>query len=870
MRRLLTMLILAGLVASFAAAAPAAEPNRQRLLLDYGWTFTRGNPQGAEAPAFDDAAWRKLDLPHDWGIEGPFSASEPTGGQGGFAPSGIGWYRKSFLMPDNARGKKIAVEFDGVYENSEVWINGHYLGKRPFGYITFFYDLTPYLNFGAGNVIAVKVDNSHQPNSRWYSGSGIYRHVWMVITDTLHVATWGTYVTTPVATSATATVQVRTQVKNEGANAVRCSLQTSLMDKDGKPVQTAQTSLELAAGETREFTQQLRVSQPQLWSVDSPYLYKVHSTVSEGTRVADEYDTPIGIREIIYDVNKGCLLNGVHIKLDGVCLHHDGGAVGAAVPERVWERRLEILKEMGCNAIRTSHNPPAPEFLDLCDRMGFLVMDESFDMWKIGKTANDYHLYFNDWSERDVTDFVMRDRNHPSVALWSCGNEIRDQTAPGGTETVRRLVGLFHTADPTRPVTAACDNIAAEPRATPDEFLAQLDIAGYNYPGRWRERAEKFFSEDREKFPDRKMIGTEDPSMGGPRAVSAMGMGMGRGMAMGGTTATLSRGGAAGARGTRGDTGAMGGQGMTGGMAAGRGGMRGGMRGGGGRVISTEALWKFVALYDYVIGDFMWTGIDYLGETSMFPSKGATAGVIDSCGFKKDGFYFYQSQWTKNPMVHLASNWNLKGSEGKFIQVTAYTNCESVELFINGKPVGVKGYTFPRWGMQYNYGNSPQRSMATTSDLHLTWDVPYEAGTLKAVGSVGGQAVVTEELVTTGEATAIGLAVDRAEIKADRQDVAHVTVKILDGEGRVVPTAENDVTFTIEGPGKIIAVDNGNMSSPEAFKADHRKAFGGLALALVQAGKEPGKVKVTAKTEGLKEASIEIELKASAPPPTLP
>ncbi|MCJ7778077.1 MAG: hypothetical protein MUP16_07180, partial [Sedimentisphaerales bacterium] len=376
---------------------------RERLLMDVGWRFFKGDAPGAEKVDFKDGDWRKLDIPHDWSIEGPFGEKEPSGGEGGYVPTGIGWYRRHFRLPDSYKDKRISIEFDGVYENSEVLVNGQYLGKRPFGYISFHYDLTPHLSFGGReNVIAVKVDNSHQPNSRWYSGSGIYRHTWLLVTSNVHIAHWGTFVTTPKVSQKSSLVRIKTQVLNEGKVDASCTLTTNVIDKDGKAVQTVQSSADVTANREYEFTQEVTIEKPNLWSVDDPYLYTVHSMVRTGDQVVDEYDTPFGIREAVFDADKGFLLNGQHVKLNGVCLHHDGGCVGAAVPERVWERRLEILKEMGCNAIRTAHNPPAPEFLDLCDRVGFLVMDEAFDEWKVPKGQIGpfgYHLYFDEWSE---------------------------------------------------------------------------------------------------------------------------------------------------------------------------------------------------------------------------------------------------------------------------------------------------------------------------------------------------------------------------------------------------------------------------------------------------------------------------------------
>ena len=813
----------AGLITAFQSAPPAgaqalAGPARLRETFDFGWKFLKGDAGGAELPAFTNANWRSLDLPHDWSIEGPFS-EQPGSATFAHLPTGIGWYRKRFSIPEFYRGKIVGIEFDGVYQNSEVWINGQYLGKRPYGYISFHYDLTPHLNIGGENVIAVKVDNSHQPNCRWYSGTGIYRHTWLLITSPVHVAHWGTFVTTPQVAEAASIVQVKTRVQNEGKTAATCTLSTSVLDRDGKVLQSAETGQALAADGDYEFVQRIRVEKPNLWSPDSPYLYKVRSTLAQAGRAVDEYNTPLGIRTIEFDADKGCLVNGRQVKLNGVCLHHDAGPVGAAVPERVWERRLELLKAMGCNSIRTSHNPYAPEFLDLCDHMGFLVMNEVFDEWKVPKGQTPeygYHAYFDEWSERDVIGFVHRDRNHPSVALWSAGNEVPDQVAPDGPETLRRLLAIFHREDPTRLVTVACDRIAAEPEAAPNAFLERLEVVGYNYVDRWRDRAQKYYSIDRHAFPQRRMIGTESISMGGVRGDYRW--------AFPETTPG----------------------GMFRGMSRNRG-------------VDVEQLWCFVRTYDYVSGDYMWTGIDYLGE-SRWAARNASSGVLDTCGFEKDGYYFYQSQWTDKPMIHLFPHWNWKGKEGECIPVLCYTNCDAVELFLNGKSLGVQGYWFPRSGMENKYANFPARARAlrTTADLHLAWTVPYQPGTLKAVGVRDGKVVSEVEIATAGEPAAIGLSADRSTIAADRRDVAHVKVRILDAQGRVVPDADSEVTFQIEGAGRIIGLDNGNPLSHEDFKGNRRKAFNGLCLAIVQSTARPGQIQLTATSPGLRSGSITI------------
>jgi beta-galactosidase len=796
----------------------ANNQKRQTLPMDSDWRFNLGDVQGAEQVDFDDNKWRAINLPHDWSIEpqsGGFRQTAPTGGAGGYVPAGVGWYRKHFTLPDSARGKQVWIEFDGVYENSSVWLNGRYLGNRPFGYISFHYDLTPYLVDGE-NILAVRVDNSNQPNSRWYSGSGIYRHVRLVITNPIHVGHWGIYVITPDVNEELATVLVRTKIENNSSSvAEEGFVRSILLDSQGREIARAETKHNaIEPNKALEVEQQIKVSKPSLWSIESPVLYTFQTAVFNKNELMDEIVTPIGIRKIEYDVDRGFLLNGKGVKMKGVCLHHDGGCVGAAVPICVWQRRLRILKEMGCNSIRTAHNPPSPEFLDLCDRMGFLIMDEAFDEWQIGKVTHGYNKYFDEWSERDLTAMLHRDRNHPSVVMWSIGNEVREQPRPGGHEVLRKLVDICHLKDPTRPVTQGCDNIAADGGSTTPEFLELLDIVGYNYVDRWHERRELYYGIDRHAHPNWKFVGTESVSVWGVRG----GYSLGRDPNIIRPNYTFG-------------------------------------------MIRAGQLWKFVALHDYVIGDFMWTGIDYLGE-SRWPSKNASSGVIDLCGFPKDGYYFYKSQWTTEPMIHLFPHWNWPGREGQVIPVLCYSNCDAVELFLNGKSYGEKRLEFPRLGNSGSWARYERPPIyGTTADLHLSWDIPYTPGVIKAVGKKGGKEVCTAEVRTASEPAAIRLSIDKNAITADTQDVAHITVEIIDDAGIVVPTANNTVQFTIEGEGRIIGVDNGNPVDHDPFKAEQRRAFNGLCLAIVQSNNKPGIIRLTARSDGLKEASVEIKVR---------
>lgn len=814
-----------GVAIAFAALILAGGPaaaQRQRLSMDPGWRFTLGDPAGAERPGFDDRSWRRLDLPHDWSIEGTPREDAAGGGRVGYFPSGLGWYRKAFRLPAGPTGRTAWLEFDGIYMNSDVWINGVHLGRRPFGYISLKYDITRHLVPGV-NLVAVRVDNSAQPNSRWYTGSGIYRHVWMTLVDPLHVGHWGTFVSTPRADSAGAEVAVATRVENASEAPRRGLLRSVVLDSAGREVARTESFILVPAGQSLAVEQRLTVAAPRLWSVESPHLYTLRSEVHTRLRPTDQTTTTFGIRRIAYHKDRGFLLNGRRIKMRGVNLHHDAGGLGAAVPERVWERRLELLKAMGVNAIRTSHNPPATEFLDLCDRMGFLVMAEAFDEWTMGKVPEGYHKYYAEWSERDVVDFVRRDRNHPSIVLWSAGNEIGEQGAPNGAGVLRRLQDIFHREDPTRPVTTGNDNIAAEGRPATLEFLNTLDIVGYNYVDRWRERREIFAEQDRHEHPEWKMIGTEsgtifqsfdeqyslgsDPAVARPNYTSGM--------------------------------------------------------------LTAERLWKWIEMRDWFAGNFMWTGIDYLGE-STWPFKGFPSGALDITGHPKDAYYFYQSLWTAETVLRLFPHWNWPGREGQVIPVLAYTNCNIVELFLNGRSLGEKRYEFPAQGTSGGWNTyALPRVHPTTNDLHLSWDVPYQPGVLRAVGKRrDGTPACEAEVRTAGPAAAIRLSADRDTITTGFGDVAHISFEIVDSAGVVVPTAGHAVQFTVTG-GTILALDNADLRDLDPYRADRRRAFNGRGLAILRAP-APGLLRITASAEGLGSATIAVPVVQGKAPDVIP
>ena len=782
-----------------------AQQARTIANFDKDWHFYLGNVPDAKQTAFNDANWRVLNLPHDWSIEGKFSKDNPATPEGGALPGGIGWYRKTFIEPASTKNKLVYIDFDGVYQKSTVWINGHELGFRPNGYISFRYELTPYLHFGGKNTIVVKVDNSVQPNSRWYSGSGIYRNVWLETTSKAAVDHWGTYVTTPQVNAQSATVELKVKVKNfEGGLPV--TIKTTIYDAAGKPV--ANYGYIVPNGSLKdtviESGQQFTVKNPVLWSVDHPYLYRVSTKVFVNNVLADDYTTPLGIRYFNFDVDKGFSLNGKPMKILGVCDHHDLGSLGSALNTRALERQLQILKAMGCNGIRTSHNPPAPELLDLCDKMGFIVMDEAFDCWEVGKVDFDYHLYFKQWHKRDLVDQVLRDRNHPSVIIWSIGNEIPQQGDTSALRIAPELAAIVHSLDTTRPLTTANDR-----PDTSNKIIKSgaIDLVGYNYH-------EASYATFHDRYPGKKFIATETTSGLETRGYYDMPSDSIRvwpsnfGKFVGNTDNTVSA--YDNVRPPWGST--------------------------------HEATWKVMKKYDFLSGFFIWTGFDYLGEPTPYswPSRSSYFGIIDLAGFPKDIYYMYQSEWTNKPVLHIFPHWNWP--LGKTVDVWAfYNNADEVELYLNGKSVGIR--------------------KKNGDDLHVMWRLKFEPGTLKAVSRKDGKVVLTQEIHTAGKPAKIELSADRSTINADGKDLSFITVKVLDKDGNVVPDADNLVNFKLNGNAFIASVDNGDPVSHDSFKVPYRKTFHGLALAIVQSKDKPGDINFTATSAGLQSASLVIKAK---------
>jgi len=790
-----------------------AHPVKHRMieLFTKDWHFYLGDVTNGQDPGLDDSQWRLLDLPHDWSIEGNFSKENPATPGGGALPGGIGWYRKSFTLPENEKDRKVFIEFDGVYRNSEVWINGHYLGKRPYGYISFCYELTPFLKYGAEkNILAVKVDNSQQPNSRWYSGSGIYRNVRLVKTEKIYVDHWGTFISTPEVSAQSARVVIRTRVNNASGQDQTIKLKTVVLDDAGKNIAAVsdESESQVYADSVSEIVQELTVKNPSVWSLENPHLYRAMSTIECAGRVYDDYQTVFGIRTFEFSIEKGFILNGKQIKINGVCNHHDLGCLGAAVSTRALERQLEILQAMGCNGIRTSHNPPAPELLDLCDKMGFVVMDEAFDMWLKEKTPYDYHLDFEAWHRRDLQDQVLRDRNHPSVFIWSIGNEVVEQwnkQDSSGLMIAGELAGIVKKLDPTRPITAACND---QDPSNPLIKSGALDLIGYNY-------AQNKYPDFPKTYPGKRFIATETVSALATRGSYDMPSDSIRRWPVR-WDIPFTTGNADFSCSSYDNCSAPWGS-------------------------THEETWRIMKQYEFLSGMFIWTGFDYLGEPTPYgwPARSSYFGIVDLAGFPKDAYYLYQSEWTNKPVLHIFPHWNWQA--GQQIDVWAYTNCAEVELLLNGQSQGTRKKT----------GN----------DLHLSWRLSFVPGTIKAIGRSGGKEILSREIKTAGKPSKIILEADRNKIAADGRDLSFVTVRIVDKEGTVVPYADNLIQFAVSGAGRIAAVDNGLQTSEESFIADHRQAFHGLALVAIRSTESKGRISLQATADGLEGSSLTIESK---------
>ena len=796
MKRLSSLFLVIMAIACGATA-------RERINFDKGWRFALADSVQMSALDYNDSKWHTLNVPHDWAIEGDFSASAPSGNSGGALPGGIGWYRKTFTVDNADKGKMMYIDFDGVYMNAKVWINGTLLGQRPYGYSSFRYDLTPYIIYGGKNVVAVRVDNSDQPNSRWYSGCGIYRHVWLNKTARIHVAHWGTHV---VAEGN----KVKVDVTVDNPDNAKFAVRNTLLDREGRVV-----------GKAMGIKSVIKVSKPKLWSCESPYIYTLRTEIVAGGKVVDTYETTTGFRTFKFDAAKGFSLNGKSMKINGVCQHHDLGCLGAAINEDALHRQLRILKEMGTNAIRCSHNPPAPELLAMCDTMGFIVMDESFDMWRRRKTQNDYARFFDEWAERDLTDLVLRDRNHPSILMWSIGNEVLEQWSSADADNLtaeqanlilnaghdastlahgeelsvnsiltRNLCAIIRRYDTTRPITAGCN----EPDPKNHLFKSgALDIIGFNYHHQWVQDVPKNFpgqpfifsesvsalqtrgfymmpSDKVYKAPVEWWLPYQDPSF--------------QCSAYDNMHASWSS--------------------------------------------THEETWDVVKHNDFVGGQFIWTGFDYIGEPTPygFPARSSYFGLIDLAGFPKDTYYMYQSEWTDKQVLHLFPHWNWL--EGQDIDMWCYyNNADEVELFINGRSQGVK-------------------AKKDSHEYHLMWRVKFEPGEVKAVARKDGKVVADKVIRTAGAPAALSLTADRTHFgkNPNGDNLAFITVEVVDKDGNLCPRAEDQIFFDVEG-GRIVGTDNGNPVSMERFKEPKRKAFNGKCLVVVAT--DGGDVKLKAR-----------------------
>ncbi len=787
---------------------------------DNGWKFFKGKDDRAEKPDFDDSSWRVLNLPHDWSIEdlpnqgifqlpggkariisGPFDSEALAGYNSGYTVGGTGWYRKHFTLPEEVEGKVISILFDGVYMNADVWINGHHLGNHPYGYTAFEFELSGFLNFGdKENVIAVEVKNEGI-NSRWYSGSGIYRHVYLEVTDKIHVARWGTFVSTESDDSLTATIDVKTTVNNYTPENTDIDMICSIFNGQSLKVAEKRLHTQLYRNLSSTLNLKFNIERPQLWSPGSPSLYKAVCTLIKNGKIIDETTATFGIRTFRFDSEKGFILNGKRLKLKGGSMHANNGPLGAVANDRAEERRVELMKAAGFNAVRCAHNPPSSVFLNACDRLGLLVIDEAFDVWRKGWREQDYHLYFDDWWKKDVAGMIMRDRNHPGIFTWSICNQVRENRDSTGIALAHQLVEFIHTLDPSRPVSANVAQTGSNWRNCPpeewkkcDPYMAALDICGYSYQA-------SQYKTDHERLPDRIMFSSEiDPRHSFENWMSAM------------------------------DN-------------------------------------------DFVLGNFEWTAMDFMGEVALgwwgfskgdhdfFPWTSTYSGDIDLCGFKRPRSYYRDVLFNQGNKLSafvfapvpsfdgkgdspwgwddVKASWTWPGHEGELLTVVAYSACDSVSLFLNGKLIGTK-------------------VTSRETEFKAPWNLAYVPGILKAVGYINGTISAEWILQTAGKASTIHLSADRETIKSDGKDLCYVTVKITDKNGILDPHSDDLVHFTIKGEGKIVGVGNSNPQSVESFQQPCRKAYEGKCLVIIQSSGNPGQITLEASGKKLKPDKIMI------------
>ncbi len=798
-----------------------------------------GNP-GIDFPfvqnEFDDTGWQKVNLPHDWAINASFYKSENPevgGGMGRLPVHGVAWYRKKIDILPADSVKSVFLDFEGVMSYAIVWVNGHLAGGWPYGYNSWRVDITPYIRPGGDNQVAVRVDNPNN-SSRWYPGAGIYRNVWLVKTSPVHIGQWGTYITAKDITSSSATLELEINMDNDSRSAIDVAVNTSVYelkaDGSGKPkkvIDFPEVLVKVSSEKSVTEKVSVNIKNPKLWGpppAQSPNLYLAITSLTHNGKIIDRYETQFGIRQLEFNPDKGLIVNGEPVKIKGVNQHHDLGALGAAFNVRAARRQLEILQEMGCNAIRMAHNPPSPELLKLTDQMGFLVVNEIFDSWKRKKTPLDFHLIFSDWAEADTRAFVRRDRNHPSVILWSFGNEVGEQyTGREGADLAQQLNDFIREEDPTRPTTLSMNY------AKPDMELPKVpDVIGLNYQGEGIRQDPEFEGTDRirtapqyiafhEKFPGKMIFSSETAS-----AFSS------RGDYLFPVTESISSI-----------------------VRDGRGGDSKKARVSAYELYavdfgsSADKVFKMQDQHPFVAGEFVWTGFDHLGEpTPYYSSRSSYCGIMDMAGFKKDRFYLYQSRWRPDmPMVHILPHWNWPERKGEITPVHVFTSGDEVELFLNGISMG--------------------RKKKQPLEYRIRWDdVKYEPGELKAVAYKNGKKWAENSMKTTESAAKLTAVADRTTINSDGSDLSFITVRIEDDNGLNVPLTSNSILFTIEGPGEIVATDNGDPTNFTPFNSHERKAFNGLCLVVVKGIKgQSGNIKVMAKSEGLKAAQVFIASK---------
>ncbi|WP_300724629.1 sugar-binding domain-containing protein [uncultured Bacteroides sp.] len=750
--------------------------NRVKASFDFDWKFSLTDSLSYSENDFDDRNWTDIQLPHDWSIKLNFDMS--ISGSAAHLPGGIGWYRKTFDVPLSYRNKSVSILFDGIFHQSDVYINGKHLGFRPYGFCSIEYDLTPYLIFGKKNVISVRVNRSGKNDiARWYTGSGIYRHAWLIVADPVHVVNDGTYITTPKVNEAESEVKISTTLTNASDVARTISVVQRILSQDGKQIgKMDRQKVTVQSGDTVDVTQWLTVTEPLLWSVNTPSLYTMETSLVSGGKVLDTYTTTFGIRTVEFTSDRGFFLNGKPLKLKGLCLHQDAGALGTAVPDRSDERRLEILKEYGCNAIRCAHNQFSPGFLDLCDRMGFLVIDEAFDKWKSGY----YEKYFDEWWQRDLGNMLVRDRNHPSVMLWSIGNELQEawDGSDTGWKRAKMLQDFVHEKEPSRMVILSAQNKHNE------KFSGVTDVIGYNY-------LEARMLSDHEKFPERRFVITEElPYYSGEE--------------------------------------------------------------GNIRSYTPYNPWNIIADNDFVAGGFIWSGVDYLGE-AVGDSHGWPNGLFDICMFEKPRAAYHRAMWNDKPLVSIAfwdpsldidhgrdlwqwpkmaSHWNLpKSYIGQVIQVCTITNCDEFELFLNGNSMG-------------------RQKTSDFSNNTIIWNIPYKPGVIEAKGFKKGEHLSTYKLETSKNTNHLVLTPDRKILKADGQDLSHISVQLYDEDGKPVQTDDKMLEVSVEGDGKFLGIDNGDLRRKGSFAGNTLKTYFGKALIVVQSLRQKGTMTVKVKMEG--------------------